>query len=98
MALCDEIKVCHTGEKRMALCDVLALFTTPIHPSIKDSTSTFDGSHRRCSQSDRFHSFKGKKSLALPTSSQINKGATCGTIVLNQSPLAVESHMPFSVV
>ena len=44
----------------MASCHVLALFTTSIHSSVKDSTSTFEGSYGRCSQSDQLHSFKGK--------------------------------------
>ena len=61
-----QIRVCHTGEERMASCDdVLALFTTPIHSSIKDPTSTFDGSYERCGQSDQLNSFEGKKSPAL---------------------------------
>ena len=34
-----QIRVCSIGEKRMALCDVLALFTTPIHSSFKDTIS-----------------------------------------------------------
>ena len=44
----------------MASCGVLALFTTPIHSSIKNSTSTFDGSYERCGQSDQLRSFEGK--------------------------------------
>ena len=47
----------------MASCDVLALFTTPIHSSIKDSTSTFGGSYGRCGQNDLLHSFEGKNHL-----------------------------------
>ena len=44
----------------MTSCDVLTLFTAPIDSSIKDSTSTFDGSYERCSQSDQLHFFDGK--------------------------------------
>ena len=80
----------------MASCDVLALLTTPIHSSIQDSASTFDGSYGRCGQSDQLHSFEGKKSAALPTFGQRNWSATCGTFVLYQSPLAVERQMPLS--
>ena len=40
-----QIRACDTGEKRMASCDVLALFTAPIDTSIKDSSPTFDGSY-----------------------------------------------------
>ena len=74
----------------MASCDVLALFTTPIHSSIKDSTYTFDGSHGCCSESDQLHWFEGKKSAALPTFGQRNGSATLGTFVLYQRSLAVE--------
>ena len=77
----------------MASCDALALFTTPIELNIKDSTSTFDGSYGRCSQSDQLHSFEGKKSPALPIFGQRNGSATCEAIVLCQSPQAVERQM-----
>ena len=82
----------------MASCDVLALFTTPIDSSIKDSASTFDGNYRRCGQSNQLHSFEGKKSPALPTCGQRNGSATCETFVLYQSPLGVERQMPLSGV
>ena len=51
----------------MASCDVLALFTPPIHSSIKDSIGTFDGSYKRCGQSDQLYFFEEKKSQALST-------------------------------
>ena len=82
----------------MASCDVLALFTTPIHSSIKDSISTFDGSYGRCDQSDQLHLFEGKKSPALTTFGQRNGSATCGTFVVYQSTLAVERQMPLLVI
>ena len=44
----------------MASCDVLALFTTPIHSSIKDFTSTFNGSYEHCGQSNQLHSFESE--------------------------------------
>ena len=62
----------------MASCDVLALFTTPIHSGIKDSTSTFDGSSGRCSRSDQLIRLRAKKSPALPTFGQRNGSTTCG--------------------
>ena len=82
----------------MASCDVLALFTTSIHSSIKDSTSTFDESYGRYDQSDQLHSLEGKKSPAIPTFGQRNGRVTCGTFVLYQSSLAVERQMPLSDV
>ena len=94
---CHQIRVCHTGEERMASCDVLALFTTPKQSSIKDFTSTFDGSYERCDQKDQPHSFEGKKSPALPNFDQRNGSATCGTFVLYQSPFALERQTPLSV-
>ena len=90
------IRVCRTGEERLAWCDVLSLFTTPIHSTFKDST--FDGSYGRCSQSNHLHSYEGKKSPALPTFGQRNESATCGTFVVYQSLLAVERQMPLLVV
>ena len=74
----------------MASCDVLTLITTPIHSNIKDSISTFDESYGRCGQSNQVHSFEGENLLAPLTFVQRNGSATCGTIVLYQSPLAVE--------
>ena len=44
----------------MALFDVPALFTTSIPSSIKDSTSTFNGSYGCYGQSDQLHSFEAK--------------------------------------
>ena len=82
----------------MASCDVLALFTTPIHFGIKDSTSTFDGSFGRCCQSNQLHSLENKKSPALPTFGQRDGSATCGTFVLYPSPLAVERQIPLSAL
>ena len=82
----------------MASCDVFALFTTPIHSSIKDSNATFHGSYGRCGQSDQLHSFEGIKSLALSTFGQRNGSATCRAFVLCQSPLAVERQTPLPVV
>ena len=82
----------------MASRVVLELFTALIHSSIKDSPFTFDGSYKRCGQSDQLYSFEGKKSLALPTFGQRNGSATCRTFVLYQSPLTVERQMPLSVV
>ena len=64
----------------MALCDILALFTTPIHSGIKDSTSRLNGSCGRCGESDQFHLFDGKKSPAFLTFGQRNESATCGTL------------------
>ena len=78
----------------MALCDVLAVFTTPMHSGIKDSTSTFDGSY---GQSDQLRSPEGKKkSLALSTFGRRNGSATCGTFVSYQSPSVVERQMSLS--
>ena len=82
----------------MASCDVLSLFTTPIHSSIKDSTSKFDVGKERCGQSDQLHLFEGKKSLVLLTSGQKNGSATCGTFVFHLSPLVVEMQTPLSAV
>ena len=82
----------------MASRDVLALFTTPIHSNIKDSTNIFDGSYGHCGQSDQLHLFEGKKLPALPTFGQRSRSATFGTFVLNHSPLAAEKQMPLSVV
>ena len=81
----------------LASCDALALFTTLMHSSIKDSTSIFDGSHGRCGESDQLY-LRGKKALALPTFGQKNGSATGRTFALYQSPLAVERQMPLSVV
>ena len=50
-----------------------SLFTAPIHSSIKDSASTFDGSYGCCGQSDQLRSFKGRNSAALPTFGQKKK-------------------------
>ena len=72
--------VCHTGEERMASCDVLVLFTTPIHSGINNSNSTFDGSYGRCGQSNQLHSLKKKKSQALPAFGQKNASATSRTL------------------
>ena len=77
-----QIKVCHTSEERMASCDVFTLFTTPIHSSIKDSTTKFDGSYGRCDQNDQLNLFECKKSPALGTFGRRNGSATCGTFVL----------------
>ena len=66
----------------MASCDVLALFTTSMHSSIKDSASTFDGSCIRCGESNQLHLFEGTKSPALSTFGQRHESATCGTLVL----------------
>ena len=75
--------------KNIASRDVLAVFTKSIHSSIKNSTTTFDGSYGRCGRSDKLNSFVDKKSSALPTLGQRNGSATCGTFVLSQSPFAV---------
>ena len=40
----------------MPSCDALALFTTPIHSSIKGFISAIDGSYERCGQSDQLRS------------------------------------------
>ena len=61
--------------------EVLALFTTPIRSSIKDSISLFHGSYGRCGQRDSLYSFEGKKSPTLPTFGQRNGSATCGGLL-----------------
>ena len=64
-------------------CSLRCPFTVHCqHSSIKDSSSTFDGSYGRCGQSDQLHSFEGKNSPALPTFGQRKGSATCGTLVL----------------
>ena len=65
---------------------------------VSKTTSTFDGSDGRCGKSDQRHSFEDEKSPALPTFGQRNRSVTCGTIVLYQSPLAVERKMLLSSV
>ena len=82
----------------MASCDVLALFTTSMHFSIKDSASTFDGSCIRCGQSDQLHLFEGTKLPALPTFVQRNESAKCGTFVLYQNLLAIERQITLFVI
>ena len=69
-----------------------------IHSSIKDSTSTVDGSYGRCGQSDQLYSIESNKSPVLPTFGQRNGNATYGTFVSFRSPLTVERQMPLSVV
>ena len=69
----------------MNSCVVLALFTTPILSSIKDSTSTFDGSYGRCGQSDQLHLFEGKKSPALRTFGREMEALHVGLLFIPQS-------------
>ena len=70
----------------------------PIHSGIKNCISTFDRSYGRCSKKDQLHTFERKQPPALPTFSQRNESATYRTLVLYQSPWAIERHMPLLVV